>query len=155
MGWVVKATPRPLYTPRKTRYPLYRRLGEPQDRYGRVRKISPPPGFDPRTVQPVIQSLYRLCWKSKDASDVQPQPNCFVRKYHCEKYVPILNSQLEWHLLRKGRFQVPSPTQRYSNTGGHVHSQLKCTEDGISIAINNCAQFGVTDVHYDKDFSVA
>ena len=36
-----------------TRYPLYRRLGGPQGRSGRVRKISPPPGFDPRTVQPV------------------------------------------------------------------------------------------------------
>ena len=39
--------------PVKTRYPLYRRLGGPQGRSGRVRKISPPPGFDPRTVQPV------------------------------------------------------------------------------------------------------
>jgi len=39
--------------PGKTRYPLYRRLGGPQGRSGEVRKISPPPGFDPRTVQPV------------------------------------------------------------------------------------------------------
>ena len=39
--------------PGKTRYPLYRRLGGPQGQYGQVRKISPPPGFDPRTVQPV------------------------------------------------------------------------------------------------------
>jgi len=39
--------------PGKTRYPLYRRLGESQGRSGRVRKISTPPGFDPRTVQPV------------------------------------------------------------------------------------------------------
>jgi hypothetical protein len=31
--------------PGKTRYPLYRRLGGSQDRSGRVRKISPPPGF--------------------------------------------------------------------------------------------------------------
>jgi len=37
----------------KTRYPLYRRLGGPQGRSGRVRKISPPPELDPRTVQPV------------------------------------------------------------------------------------------------------
>ena len=37
----------------KTRYLLYRRLGGPQGRSGRVRKISSPPGFDPRTVQPV------------------------------------------------------------------------------------------------------
>jgi hypothetical protein len=36
--------------PRKTRYPLYRRLGGPQGRSGRVRKQSPPSEFDPRTV---------------------------------------------------------------------------------------------------------
>jgi hypothetical protein len=37
----------------KTRYPLYRRLCGPQGWSGQVRKISLPPGFDPRTVQPV------------------------------------------------------------------------------------------------------
>ena len=37
----------------KTRYPLYRRLGGPQGRSGRCGEISPPPGFDTRTVQPV------------------------------------------------------------------------------------------------------
>ena len=36
-----------------TLYPFYRRLGAAQGRSGQVRKISPPPGFDPRTVQPV------------------------------------------------------------------------------------------------------
>ena len=36
-----------------SRYPLYRRLGGPQGRPARVRKISPPPEFDPRTLQPV------------------------------------------------------------------------------------------------------
>ena len=40
-------------TPGKTRYPLYRRLGGDQGRSGQVRKISPTPGLDPRTVQPV------------------------------------------------------------------------------------------------------
>ena len=39
--------------PGKTRHPLYRRLGGPQGRSGRARKISPPSGFDHRTVQPV------------------------------------------------------------------------------------------------------
>jgi len=38
---------------KETRYPLYRRQGGPHGRSGRVRKISPPPGFDPRTLQPV------------------------------------------------------------------------------------------------------
>jgi hypothetical protein len=40
--------------PGKTRQPLYRRLGRPQGRSGQMRKISPPPGIDPRTVQPVV-----------------------------------------------------------------------------------------------------
>ena len=39
--------------PEKTHHPLYRRRGGSQGRSGRVRRISPPPGFDPRTVQPV------------------------------------------------------------------------------------------------------
>ena len=34
-----------------TRYPLYKRLGGPQGRYERVQNISPPPGFDSRTVE--------------------------------------------------------------------------------------------------------
>ena len=45
--------------PGKSRYPSYRRLDGPQGLSGRVRKISPPPGFDPRTVQTVAQSLYQ------------------------------------------------------------------------------------------------
>jgi hypothetical protein len=39
--------------PVKTRYPLYRRLVGSHGRSGRARKFSPPPGFDPQTVQPV------------------------------------------------------------------------------------------------------
>jgi hypothetical protein len=39
--------------PGTTRYLLYRKLGELQGGCGRVRKISLPPGFDSRTVQPV------------------------------------------------------------------------------------------------------
>jgi hypothetical protein len=46
--------------PRMTRYPLYRSLGKPQGRSGRVLKISPPTGSDPRTVQPVA-SRYTDC----------------------------------------------------------------------------------------------
>ena len=46
--------------PGKTRYPLYRRLAEPQGRSGQVRKISPPPEFDLRTVHPVA-SRYTVC----------------------------------------------------------------------------------------------
>ena len=51
MGWVVKATTSAALPPGKSQYPFYSRLGGPQGQSGRVRKISPPPGFDPRTVQ--------------------------------------------------------------------------------------------------------
>jgi hypothetical protein len=47
-------------SPTRTRYPLYRRLGGPQGRSGRVRKISPPPGFDPRTIHPVASRYTEL-----------------------------------------------------------------------------------------------
>jgi hypothetical protein len=60
MGWMVNATPRPLYPEGKTRYLLCRRLGEPQGRSGRVRKISPPPGFNPRPFQ-TVESRYTDC----------------------------------------------------------------------------------------------
>jgi hypothetical protein len=56
--------------PRKTRCPLYKRMGGPQSRSGQVRKISSPPGFDPRTVQPVV-SRYTGC---------APWPSGFHRK---------------------------------------------------------------------------
>jgi hypothetical protein len=39
--------------PGKTPYPLYRKLGGPEGRFGQMRKIQPPPRFDPGTVQPV------------------------------------------------------------------------------------------------------
>ena len=49
------SVPRPgRFSPwKETRYPLYWRLDGRQGRSGRVRKISPPPSFDPRTFQPV------------------------------------------------------------------------------------------------------
>jgi len=53
-GWGGSASrPGRSLPPGMTRYPLYRRLGGPQGRSGQVRKISLPPGFDPRTVQSV------------------------------------------------------------------------------------------------------
>ena len=50
-GWVVKATPGRFTPGKETRYPLCKRLDEPQGHSGRVRKVSPTPGFDPRTFQ--------------------------------------------------------------------------------------------------------
>jgi hypothetical protein len=57
--------------PVKTRYPLYRRLGGPQGRPGRVRKISPPPEFDPQTVQPVASRYtdWAIAARNKNDND--------------------------------------------------------------------------------------
>ena len=52
-GWGVWLTPHSSRFSTGTRYPLYRSLGGPQGRSGRVRKILFTPGFDPRTVQSV------------------------------------------------------------------------------------------------------
>ena len=45
-------TPAALH-PGKSRYPLYSRLGGPQGQSGRE-NLAPPPGFDPRTFQPIV-----------------------------------------------------------------------------------------------------
>jgi hypothetical protein len=55
--------------PGKTRYPVYRRLGGPQGRSGQVRKISRPPGFDPRTVQPVASRYTDYATRSIKRTD--------------------------------------------------------------------------------------
>jgi hypothetical protein len=53
MGWVLNCIARRCFIARKgTRYPLYRRLGGSQGRSGQVRKVCPPPSFDPRTSSP-------------------------------------------------------------------------------------------------------
>jgi hypothetical protein len=44
--------PAALY-PRKDPIPIVQEAGWTQDRSGQVRKISPLPGFDPQTIQPV------------------------------------------------------------------------------------------------------
>ena len=59
--------------PRKTLYPLYRRLGGPQGRFGQLRKILPPlQGFDPRTVQPVaIRYTDNATWARRATQQIE------------------------------------------------------------------------------------
>jgi hypothetical protein len=74
--------------PGKTRYPLYRRLGGPQGGFGQVRKISPPPGFDPPDCPARSQSLYRLSYPhndnfgSKERTGYRWNTTCCVFKCH-------------------------------------------------------------------------
>ena len=59
--------------PGKTRCPLYRRLGGPHGRFGQVRNISPPPGFDNHTVQPVASRYTDYATRLTEAC-VEPNP---------------------------------------------------------------------------------
>ena len=88
--WGLCSTQRPdRFTPGKTRHPLYRRLGGPKGRSGMVRKISPPPGFDPQTVQPlasrytdwsIAAPLWKMCQRKlmliKGTPVSYPSLNC-------------------------------------------------------------------------------
>ena len=75
-------------TPVKTQYPLYRRLGGPQGQSRRVRKISPTPAFDPRTVQP-IASRY-TDWAIPAQWKIQTS-NIFQHKRNNFKYFGLMN----------------------------------------------------------------
>ena len=66
-GWVVSSTPRPLFTPGKTRYPFYRKLGGPQGRFGRAENLFLT-GIRSRTVQPVVSHY----------TDWATRPTCFL-----------------------------------------------------------------------------
>ena len=114
MGWVVKATPRPLYPPGKTQHTLYRRLGEPHSRSGRVRKISPPPGFHPRTAQPVASrytdwAIPALCqkWVTFD-------------KHIWHKYT-VRSDCVNWIIWHNTRKQTDHASTRFSNCVQYIH----------------------------------
>ena len=73
-GWW--STPRPgRFTPeKKTLYPLYKRLGGCRGRSGRVRKISSPSSFEPRTVQ-LIATRYTDCANSQTSTRTRRYKN--------------------------------------------------------------------------------
>ena len=54
MGWVVSSTPRPLFTPGKDPVTIVQEAVWAPRAGLDDREISTPPGFDPRTVQPVV-----------------------------------------------------------------------------------------------------
>ena len=60
---------------------LYRRLGGPQGRPGRVRKISHPPGFNPRTVQSVASRYNAYAIPANSQYGVTSRNTCIIRVY--------------------------------------------------------------------------
>jgi hypothetical protein len=85
MGWVVNSTPRPLYLGKQIGYTLYR-TGGPQGRYKRMRKTSPPPGFDTRTV-PHVATRYNS-WAIFEADNFTYPRETFSRCSSTSKCAP-------------------------------------------------------------------
>jgi len=78
-GWVFSSTPQPHFTPGKTRYPFYRKLGGPQGRFGRAENLVPT-GIRSRTVQPLV-SRY---------TDWANRPTVNIVNVKCSRYRPGL-----------------------------------------------------------------
>ena len=96
-GW---QTPRPCHfiPGKKTRYQFYRKMGGPQGRFERVRRISPPPGCDPRTDQQVSESDCRQEWlQSRQQTD---------------KLSERRKEQVKWPSVLEGGLQLPTTAQR-------------------------------------------
>ena len=90
------------FSPRKeTRQPIYRKLGGPQGRYGRMRKISPPPVFDPQNVHFAVSCYTNYAIVAH--SSVNKKFNC---EYAC--YTVHL-------ILLHVSTQVPSSGEAYIN----------------------------------------
>ena len=81
----------------ETRHTLYRKVGGPQGPSARVRKISPPPGFNRRTVQPVA-SRY---------TDWAIPTHVSMRSVHCktkkctQAYIFLHHSQAQVYDVRQ------------------------------------------------------
>ena len=154
-GWWVSVTPRPLLPPGKTRYPLYGRQGGPQGRSGQVRKISPPTGFDPRTVQPVAsrytdyatRPTYRLWLSRKQSHQVHPKGD-FGFQPRCKWDIGcsgILRS-IHWirHTIRHNEFLVTKSlkvAKRFPPAFIHPEASLPCSKQpNTSTHLGHCNQ---------------
>jgi hypothetical protein len=80
-GWVVSTTSRPFYPRERPGIHCIGGWVRLQSRYGRIRKISPPPGFDPRTVQP-LASRY-TDWAITTHNLIVYWLNVFLTKLTC------------------------------------------------------------------------
>ena len=105
--------------PGNTRYPLYRRLGGPQGRSEQVWKISPTPGFDPRTVQPVGSRYTDYA--------TRPTPNrTKMQKIHKKKlihaltYSTLFDARIFTEMPAAERHHVTVHTEFHPNWSGNT-----------------------------------
>ena len=129
--------------PGKTRYPLYRRMGGPQGQSGRMRKISPSPGFDPPTFRPVA---------SRYTDWVIPAYNqtCLIYKciFRCLRYNNILWYKILFKFSNSSMYLTEfavhgSPLFHFCSFSRHIHleqlRQLSVCEDLCTLCFDGRA----------------
>ena len=129
-GWL---TPRPgRFTPGKeTQYPSCRRLGGSQGLSAWVRKISPRPALDPRTVQPVASRYTdwpitaRKESREESSNNEEIWQSCLHRIF--------VSSILLHQCLKTSNNKNQSKQERVEVTDGKENVKMVCTrsEDGV------------------------
>ena len=107
----------------KTWYPLYRRLGGPQSWSGRVQKISPPPGFHSRTVQPVVSRYTDYAIPSLYSHKYKVFPGCYTTNFFM--FVIAFNLNLASHGMCKNEIIfVPSSLICFHGLPQQLHDTI-------------------------------
>jgi hypothetical protein len=111
--------------PGKTRYSLHSSLGRPQGRSGQVWKISHPPGFDPRTVQPVAGRYTQYATRST--------------VLYLSAYIIV---QLKAHLqdCEKRLLPLSCLSFRFARMKGLCSHWTNFMEFNISVFLENCRE---------------
>ena len=107
--------------PGKTRYPLYRRLGGPQGRSGRVRKFSPPTGIRSPDRPARSESLYRLSYRGPLFILVLTASKC------CFAYLRFESDETESNQLYLRRIYIALYIQSLDRRGSSYQEILKLT----------------------------
>jgi len=120
--------------PRKTRYPLHRRLGGPQGRSGRVRKISRPQGLDPWTFQSVAIShtdwaipAQTYIWVLVLLIDTLYGSNYYdvSREWKEKGVVPVINRQLRAETEENHRTGRPAFRTRWQLSAREIEANTE------------------------------
>jgi len=151
MGWVVNATPRLLYAGKETRYTLYRSLGGPQGRSGRVRKISPPTAIRCPDRPARSESLQRLSYPGPHTNTPSPciTNDCFALfsfNAH-DKFTPILHSPyLIFSLTPFGCLHAWTLPREYGSHGEEQNWEAACSLQNTTVTV--CTPFSSDRVVY-------
>jgi hypothetical protein len=130
------------FTPGKDPEPIVQEAGWPQGRYGRERKISPPPPeFDPRTFEPVVSLYTDWAILSHWRDWVESLNSCVILVGFRLSFEPCTAPHL-------GRMPHPSPALFFAYTAVTVQFVCGCgssykTGTGMAVIRRQCAGYSM------------